>query len=86
MTIHRAKGFETLNIAKWRVALKKAWTEKSDQKGFQWLQNTEDFKARMKDINSKVLRYNLMVPFGRQMFGLKWEKEMGKLNVKEWLV
>ncbi|KAI0510025.1 hypothetical protein KFK09_010625 [Dendrobium nobile] len=74
------------NIAEWRVALKKAWTENSDQKGYQWLQNTEILKARMKDINSKVLRYNLMVPFGRQMFGLKWEKEMGKLNVKEGLV
>ncbi|KAL0918289.1 hypothetical protein M5K25_010288 [Dendrobium thyrsiflorum] len=74
------------NIAEWRLALKKAWTEKSDQKGYQWLQTTEILKARMKDINSKVLRYNLMVPFGRQMFGLKWEKEMGKLNVKEGLV
>ncbi|XP_020599983.1 dnaJ homolog subfamily C member 28-like [Phalaenopsis equestris] len=74
------------NIAEWRSALKKAWTEKSDEEGHQWLQITENLKARMKDINGKVLRYNLMVPFGRQMFGLKWEKEMGRLNVKEGLV
>lgn len=24
----------------------------------------------------QVFRYNLIVPFGRQMFGLKWEKEL----------
>ena len=28
----------------------------------------------------QVLRYNLIVPFGRQMCGLKWEKEMDRVN------
>ncbi|CAI0407558.1 unnamed protein product [Linum tenue] len=28
----------------------------------------------------QVFRYNLIVPFGRQMFGLKWEKELDRLN------
>ena len=28
----------------------------------------------------QVLRYNLMVPSGRQMCGLKWEKEMDRVN------
>lgn len=28
----------------------------------------------------QVLHYNLIVPFGRQMFGLKWEKELSQLE------
>lgn len=28
----------------------------------------------------QVFRYNLIVPFGRQMFGLKWEKEIDLLK------
>ncbi|CAA6673367.1 unnamed protein product [Spirodela intermedia] len=28
----------------------------------------------------RILRYNLMVPFGRQMFGLKWEREIERLR------
>lgn len=28
----------------------------------------------------QVFRYNLIVPFGRQMFGLKWEKEIDRLK------
>ena len=32
----------------------------------------------------QVLRYNLIVPFGRQMCGLKWEKEMDRVN--EWSI
>ncbi|KAL5545995.1 hypothetical protein UlMin_005682 [Ulmus minor] len=35
---------------------------------------------QIRDINNKVFRYNLIVPFGRQMFGLKWEKEMDRLE------
>lgn len=30
----------------------------------------------------QVFRYNLIVPFGRQMFGLKWEKELASLEDK----
>ena len=26
--------------------------------------------------NKQVFRYNLVVPFGRQMFGINWEKEL----------
>ena len=32
----------------------------------------------------QVLRYNLIVPFGRQICGLKWEKEMDRVN--EWSI
>lgn len=28
----------------------------------------------------QVFRYNLIVPFGRQMNGLKWEKELDRLE------
>lgn len=28
----------------------------------------------------QVLHYNLIVPFGRQMFGLKWEKELSQME------
>ncbi|KAK9127601.1 hypothetical protein Syun_016398 [Stephania yunnanensis] len=30
-----------------------------------------------------VFRYNLIVPFGRQMFGLNWEKELDRLKKQE---
>lgn len=28
----------------------------------------------------QVFKYNLIVPFGRQMLGLNWEKELARLN------
>ncbi|KAG0472931.1 hypothetical protein HPP92_014788 [Vanilla planifolia] len=68
------------NISEWRLALQKAWTSKVVQEGSHWEQESERLKALMRDINGKVLRYNLMVPFGRQIFGLKWEKEIDKLQ------
>ncbi|PKA58809.1 hypothetical protein AXF42_Ash000902 [Apostasia shenzhenica] len=67
------------NIAEWRLTLKKAWNNKQCVES-QWRHDSEALKSRMSDINSKVLRYNLVVPFGRQMFGLKWEKEIDKLQ------
>ena len=33
-------------------------------------------------VKLQVFRYNLIVPFGRQMFGLNWEKEVDKLKSK----
>ncbi|KAL9272368.1 hypothetical protein AKJ16_DCAP06425 [Drosera capensis] len=35
----------------------------------------------MRDINNMVFGYNLFVPFGRQMFGIKWEKELERRSV-----
>lgn len=32
------------------------------------------------DVKLQVFRYNLIVPFGRQMFGLNWDKEVDKLK------
>ncbi|RRT44888.1 hypothetical protein BHM03_00021321 [Ensete ventricosum] len=67
-------------IAEWRLALKKSWANKSDHEDSKWQDDSEILKAQMRDINDKVLRYNLIVPFGRQMFGLKWEKEIAKME------
>ncbi|OAY81102.1 uncharacterized protein LOC109727623 [Ananas comosus] len=67
-------------IAEWRSALKGAWARRSYNEGSKWREDSEALKAQMREINDKVLRYNLIVPFGRQMFGLKWEKEIDKLE------
>jgi DnaJ homolog subfamily C member 28 len=32
------------------------------------------------DVKLQVFRYNLIVPFGRQLFGLNWDKELDKLK------
>ncbi|EOA21964.1 hypothetical protein CARUB_v10002463mg [Capsella rubella] len=72
---------EIRNKAKeWRVSLKKAWTMKlkEDQSG--WEERSDLLKKELKQINNMVFRYNLIVPFGRQMFGLKWEKEIDGLK------
>ncbi|XP_042391350.1 dnaJ homolog subfamily C member 28-like [Zingiber officinale] len=68
------------SIAEWRTSLKKAWARKSDHEQLKWQEDSEILKAQMGDINRKILRYNLIVPFGRQMFGLKWEKEISTLE------
>ncbi|XP_030492725.2 uncharacterized protein LOC115708846 [Cannabis sativa] len=78
------------HICEWRSSLKKAsrkynngdaggdYSDNSD-----WIQASEALKMQLKDINNKVFRYNLIVPFGRQMFGLKWEKELDRLDAEE---
>ncbi|XP_057983065.1 uncharacterized protein LOC131167972 isoform X2 [Malania oleifera] len=67
-------------IAEWRLALKKAWGNRSEEDNSKWTECSEALKVQMRDINDKIFRYNLIVPFGRQMFGLKWEKELDRLN------
>lgn len=67
-------------IAQWRTALKKAWSFKGSQDDDKWIEGSEALKLQLQDINNKVFRYNLIVPFGRQMFGLKWEKELDRLT------
>ncbi|KAL6336826.1 hypothetical protein AAG906_036140 [Vitis piasezkii] len=64
----------------WRSALKKAWANRCNQSDSQWIESCKALKLQMSDINKKVFRYNLIVPFGRQMFGLKWEKEVARLE------
>ncbi|MCD9560188.1 hypothetical protein HAX54_018685 [Datura stramonium] len=61
-------------VIEWRSTLKKAWTHRGSANDSQWIEASESLKLQMRDINNKVFRYNLIVPFGRQMFGLKWEK------------
>ncbi|KAF2289842.1 hypothetical protein GH714_038879 [Hevea brasiliensis] len=67
-------------VSEWRVALKKAWTNKCSGDHSKWIEKTVTLKMQMGDINDKIFRYNLIVPFGRQMFGLKWEKELDRLK------
>nr|GLL36347.1 dnaJ homolog subfamily C member 28-like [Ipomoea trifida] len=67
-------------VAVWRSSLKKAWGYRSSGNDAKWVEYSEALKLQLRDINDKVFRYNLIVPFGRQMFGLKWEKELDCLK------
>jgi DnaJ family protein C protein 28 len=71
------------NIAEWRSALHRATTYRDDGNNSKWIECSEALKLQLRSINNKVFRYNLIVPFGRQMFGLKWEKELDRLNEKK---
>ncbi|KAK1389564.1 hypothetical protein POM88_017742 [Heracleum sosnowskyi] len=71
--------FENLPGKGWRAALKNAWTCKQENEP-NWIERSEVLKQRLRDINNKVFRYNLIVPFGRQMNGLNWEKELVNLH------
>ncbi|CAN7004585.1 unnamed protein product [Brassica rapa subsp. trilocularis] len=67
----------------WRVSLKKAWAMKLEDDQSGWEEQSNLLKTQLKQINNmanRVFRYNLIVPFGRQMFGLKWEKEIDRLK------
>ncbi|RID67917.1 hypothetical protein BRARA_C00118 [Brassica rapa] len=78
----------------WRVSLKKAWAMKLEDDHSGWEERSNLLKTQLKQINNmamiyflmcafvyvQVFRYNLIVPFGRQMFGLKWEKEIDRLK------
>ncbi|CAM8916881.1 unnamed protein product [Rhodiola kirilowii] len=63
-------------VAEWRFSLKKECVHKCEGNYSKWDQRSEELKLQMRGINDMVFRYNLTVPFGRQMFGLKWEKEL----------
>ncbi|KAK7267837.1 hypothetical protein RIF29_20516 [Crotalaria pallida] len=67
-------------ISEWRASLKKAWADKSSGDQSKWVESSETLKLQIKEINNMVFRYNLIVPYGRQMFGLKWEKEIGYIE------
>ncbi|ESQ40263.1 hypothetical protein EUTSA_v10014552mg [Eutrema salsugineum] len=72
---------EIRNKAKeWRVSLKKAWTMKFEEDQSCWEERSDMLKTQLKEINNMVFRYNLIVPFGRQMVGLNWEKEIDRLK------
>ncbi|XP_004249650.1 uncharacterized protein [Solanum lycopersicum] len=67
-------------VVEWRSALKRAWTHQGSVDDSIWIEASDSLKLQIRDINNKVFRYNLIVPFGRQMLGLKWEKEMDRLK------
>ncbi|XP_057785696.1 uncharacterized protein LOC131003233 [Salvia miltiorrhiza] len=68
------------SIAGWRIALRKAWMCNDGLNDSEWLETSEALKLQLRDLNNKVFRYNLIVPFGRQMFGFKWEREIERLK------
>ncbi|KZV28457.1 dnaJsubfamily C member 28 [Dorcoceras hygrometricum] len=67
-------------IAEWRLALKKSWMFKGGCDDSKWVELSESLKLQLRDLNNMVFRYNIIVPFGRQMFGFKWEKELDRLQ------
>uniref|UniRef100_A0A2P2KU54 Uncharacterized protein MANES_08G015800 n=1 Tax=Rhizophora mucronata TaxID=61149 RepID=A0A2P2KU54_RHIMU len=69
-----------VQIAEWRSSLKRDWFGKCSGGESEWADRSDNLKRQLQDINNKVFRYNLIVPFGRQMFGFKWEKELDRLN------
>ncbi|KAL6988295.1 hypothetical protein U1Q18_014045 [Sarracenia purpurea var. burkii] len=71
------------HIAEWRSALERALAYREGGDNPKWIECSEDLKTQLRSINDKVFRYNLIVPFGRQMFELKWEKELDRLNEKK---
>ncbi|KAK9062855.1 hypothetical protein SSX86_020045 [Deinandra increscens subsp. villosa] len=73
------KGIRS-DVAEWRLILKKAWDHKENENMTKWNECSDSLKVQLSSINNKVFRYNLIVPFGRQMNGLKWEKEVARLN------
>ncbi|XP_076949411.1 uncharacterized protein LOC143622045 [Bidens hawaiensis] len=68
------------DVAEWRLRLKKGWAHKESGDMSKWDEYSDSLKVQIRSINNKVFRYNLIVPFGRQMFGLKWEKELARLD------
>ncbi|KAK9755545.1 hypothetical protein RND81_01G033300 [Saponaria officinalis] len=66
--------------AEWRSALQRAWAYKIDGNNAKWTERSDALKVQLSSINNKVFRYNLVVPFGRQMVGIKWEKELDRLK------
>ncbi|CAL5387667.1 dnaJ homolog subfamily C member 28-like [Camellia sinensis] len=71
------------DIAGWRLALQRASAHRENGNNSKWIESSEALKLQLRSINNKVFKYNLIVPFGRQMFGLKWEKELDRLNEKK---
>lgn len=65
-----------LQITDWRKALRKVWARRSTDGDIKWEEESIKLQEHLHDINKKVFRYNLIAPFGRQMFGFKWEKEL----------
>ncbi|XP_042521285.1 uncharacterized protein LOC122094741 isoform X2 [Macadamia integrifolia] len=54
-------------INEWRLALKKAQANRLNENCAKWIEDSEVLKVQLREINDK-------------MFGLKWEKELDRLN------
>ncbi|KAL3701752.1 hypothetical protein R1sor_019774 [Riccia sorocarpa] len=80
-----------LKIRRWRKALELAWQKKleSDSCGvaqpedLKWESLLPKFDSELREINQKIFRYNLLVPFGRQLMCYKLEREIKILQTSE---
>ncbi|CAM6087137.1 unnamed protein product [Calypogeia fissa] len=72
-------------IQRWRASLAIAYQRKLKASGGQedteaisqaWKALLGEFEVELGEINRKVLKYNLLVPFGRQVMSYKLEKEI----------
>ncbi|KAI5080687.1 hypothetical protein GOP47_0003870 [Adiantum capillus-veneris] len=76
------------HMERWRRNLKLCWRRKVNElsgneshRDALWSADLKILEAELKDINKKVLHYNLIVPFGRQVYSYSMEEEL-----QQWLV
>ncbi|KAL2650019.1 hypothetical protein R1flu_018147 [Riccia fluitans] len=80
-----------LKIRRWRKALDLAWQKKleADSCGeaqpddLKWESLLPKFDSELQEINQKVRKYNLLVPFGRQLMCYRLEREIRTLQESE---
>ncbi|KAL5563757.1 hypothetical protein UlMin_033504 [Ulmus minor] len=82
-TLYRILSKNGCALEWWRLALKKAWENRNGDES-KWVESPEALRLQLRDINNNVFQYNLIIPFGWQMFWLKWEKEMDRLEEECW--
>ncbi|KAG6549124.1 hypothetical protein Mapa_009350 [Marchantia paleacea] len=78
-------------VRRWRMALELAWQRRlqaisggeAQPDDLKWESLLPNFESELKEINQKVMKYNLLVPFGRQLMCYKLEREIKMLREAE---
>ncbi|KAI5081343.1 hypothetical protein GOP47_0004526 [Adiantum capillus-veneris] len=75
------------HMERWRRNLKLCWRRKVNElsgneshRDALWSADLKILEAELKDINKKVLHYNLIVPFGRQVYSYSMEEELQQVQ------
>ncbi|MCO5578592.1 hypothetical protein L7F22_032436 [Adiantum nelumboides] len=79
------------HMERWRRVLKLCWSRKMNplygdesRRDALWRANLKILEEELKDINKKVFHYNLIVPFGRQVYCYRLEEELQQVqNLQE---